>query len=189
MIRQIIQWKKAVAACGMLLWCIAAVFAHTPLLTIEDNGDGTLFIQGGFSNGASAGGVKLYLTSVVTNEKLWEGVFPDIGELEVAIPAEPYTVTFDAGPGHVVVKDGPPPPGGFGAPQSEAQPAHTGEAAAEYTGAGQPAAGMDASQLNWTAQDTAAVMPAAGVSYLSIFIALISCANAVMLIILLRRKH
>lgn len=187
-----IQWKKILFACGMLLWCIAAVYAHTPLLTVEDNGDGTLFIQGGFSNGASAGGVKLYLTSVATNEKLWEGVFPDIGELEVAIPAEPYTVTFDAGPGHVVVKDGPPPPGGFGAPQQEVQTANAGgKAAAENTGAGQPVASMDAAapQLNWTPQDTAAVMPAAGVSYLSIFIAFISCANAVMLIILLRRKH
>ncbi|MGP1576993.1 MAG: hypothetical protein ACTTH7_05825 [Treponema sp.] len=179
--------RRWLAACGMLL-CAALTFAHTPLLTVEDNGDGTIFVQGGFSNGASAGGVKLYLTSVATGEKLWEGVFPEIGELDVDIPSEPYTVTFDAGPGHIVVKDGPPPPGGFG---SAAKPAAAKPAVSKQETAPeiQPAAGMAGQSIQWTAQDTASVMPSAGVSYISLFIALVSCINLVLLIILLRRKH
>ncbi|MEL3906684.1 MAG: hypothetical protein P1P65_06620 [Treponema sp.] len=178
--------KKALAVFGLLLCSVLTVFAHTPLLTVEDNGDGTIFVQGGFSNGASAGGVKVYLVSVATKEKLWESVFPDIGELDIEIPNEPYIVTFDAGPGHIVEKEGPPPPGGFGA----APAAKTEAPAAEAAPASQPAAsGTAAPQMNWTAQDTASVMPSAGVSYLSIFIALISCANAVMLVMLLRRRR
>ncbi|WP_253694401.1 hypothetical protein [Treponema sp. OMZ 791] len=43
------------------------------------NGDGTIYVQGGFSNGTTAAGVKLYLTDKAT--KIWEGRFPDVGEL------------------------------------------------------------------------------------------------------------
>jgi len=112
--------KRKVCVAVLCVFAAAAVlYAHTPLLTVEDNGDGTIFVQGGFSNGASAGGVKLYLKDAATGEKLYDGVFPDIGETNLDIPSVPYTVTFDAGPGHIVVKDGPPPPGGFGAAKAD----------------------------------------------------------------------
>ncbi|MGP1593667.1 MAG: hypothetical protein ACTTH8_00215 [Treponema sp.] len=184
------KMKRWLAVCGMLL-CAVLAFAHTPLLTVEDNGDGTIFVQGGFSNGSSAGGVKLYLTSVASGEKLWEGVFPEIGELDVEIPNEPYTVTFDAGPGHVVVKEGPPPPGGFGAAASaNAAPAEKSEASKqEAAPEAVSAAAVSGQSIQWTAQDTAAVMPSAGVSYISLFIALVSCINLILLFILVRRKH
>ncbi|MGP1455230.1 MAG: hypothetical protein ACTTJ7_05655 [Treponema sp.] len=184
-----ISIKRVCAATGAVLFFVMTVFAHTPLLTVEDNGDGTIFVQGGFSNGASAGGVKVYLTSVATGEKLWEGVFPDIGELDIQIPNEPYTVTFDAGPGHVVVKDGPPPPGGFGAAPTakpESTPAESGSLAPAAQSASASAA---SGQINWTAQDTAAVMPSSGVSYVSLFIAFISCLNLVLLVLILRKNH
>lgn len=179
--------KRVCAVAGASLFFVMTVFAHTPLLTVEDNGDGTIFVQGGFSNGASAGGVKVYLTSVATGEKLWEGVFPDIGELDIQIPNEPYTVTFDAGPGHVVVKDGLPPPGGFGA-ASAAKPENTPveSSAPAAQSAVAPAA---SSQISWTPQDTAAVMPSSGVSYVSLFIAFISCLNLVLLVLILRKNH
>jgi len=181
--------KRVCTVTGTLLFFVMTVFAHTPLLTVEDNGDGTIFVQGGFSNGASAGGVKVYLTSVATNEKLWEGVFPDIGELDIQIPNEPYTVTFDAGPGHVVVKDGLPPPGGFGAAptaQAEGAPAQSESSAAAAQPASVPAA---SGQINWTSQDTAVVMPSSGVSYVSLFIAFVSCINLILLVLILRKKH
>ena len=98
----------------VLMMCSIMLFAHSPLLTVEDNGDGTIYVQGGFSNGASAAGVKLYLTDKASGQKIWEGEFPDVGELNLPIPNVPYTVTFDAGPGHIIVKDGPEPEGGFG---------------------------------------------------------------------------
>ena len=82
----------------VLMMCSIMLFAHSPLLTVEDNGDGTIYVQGGFSNGASAAGVKLYLTDKASGQKIWEGEFPDVGELNLPIPNVPYTVTFDAGP-------------------------------------------------------------------------------------------
>lgn len=177
--------KRMCAVFGIAVLLTLCVYAHTPLLTVEDNGDGTIFVQGGFSNGASAGGVKIYLTSIATKQVLWESVFPDIGELDVEIPNEPYTVTFDAGPGHVVTKEGPPPPGGFGA--AKEKPAETSAApAASNTNT---ASAADTAQIQWTAQDTAAAMPSSGISYLAIFTALVCCANLIMLILLLRRKH
>lgn len=181
--------KRMCAVFGIALLLALCIYAHTPLLTVEDNGDGTIFVQGGFSNGASAGGVKIYLTSIATKKVLWESVFPDIGELDVQIPNEPYTVTFDAGPGHVVTKEGPPPPGGFGA--AKEKPAEAVSAASDNTDASAPvaAASADTVQIQWTAQDTAAAMPSSGVSYLAIFTTLVCCANLIMLILLLRRKH
>nr|WP_255810280.1 hypothetical protein [Treponema denticola] len=91
----------------VLMMCSIMLFAHSPLLTVEDNGDGTIYVQGGFSNGASAAGVKLYLTDKASGQKIWEGEFPDVGELNLPIPNVPYTVTFDAGPGHIIVKRRP----------------------------------------------------------------------------------
>lgn len=179
---------KKMFAAAVLLCTALTVFAHTPLLTVEDNGDGTIFVQGGFSNGSSAGGVKLYLTSVATGEKLWEGVFPEIGELDLDIPGEAYTVTFDAGPGHVVVKDGPPPPGGFGAAPAAKAEAPAAAAAAPAAPA-MEAPASNTQQIQWSAQDTASVMPSAGVSYVSLIGLLVSCVNLVLLILLLRRKH
>lgn len=179
--------KKVFALMGIMLCFVVTVFAHTPLLTVEDNGDGTIFVQGGFSNGSSAGGVKVYLLSAATGNKLWESTFPDIGELDITIPNEPYIVVFDAGPGHIVKKEGPPPPGGFGAAPSagEGKKEETSAAPSASSGAGN----TSAPQMNWTAQDTASVMPSAGISYLSIFIAALVCANFIMLLLLLRRKH
>jgi len=40
---------------GLLLAIPAG--AHTPLLSVEDNEDGTVYLEGGFSDGSSAAGV------------------------------------------------------------------------------------------------------------------------------------
>ena len=38
------------------------LYAHTPVIEIIDNEDGTITLECGFSNGASASGVKILLT-------------------------------------------------------------------------------------------------------------------------------
>lgn len=189
--------KRKVCVAVLCVFAAAAVlYAHTPLLTVEDNGDGTIFVQGGFSNGASAGGVKLYLKDAATGEKLYDGVFPDIGETNLDIPSVPYTVTFDAGPGHIVVKDGPPPPGGFGAAKadkavkSDAAETDSSGSAAVSSGKGtNSAAPSSAAAVDWTPADTASVMPNAGVSYVSLIAMIMSCINTVLLLFVLRKRR
>jgi len=38
---------------------VSQAFAHTPLCYCEDNGDGTITCEGGFSDGSSGAGVKM----------------------------------------------------------------------------------------------------------------------------------
>ena len=166
--------KRKVCVAVLCVFAAAAVlYAHTPLLTVEDNGDGTIFVQGGFSNGASAGG-----------ETNWD------------IPSVPYTVTFDAGPGHIVVKDGPPPPGGFGAAKADkaakndaAETDSSGSAAVSSGKGTSSAAPSSAAAVDWTPADTASVMPNAGVSYVSLIAMIMSCINTVLLLFVLRKRR
>ncbi len=94
------------AALTCLLIAVSAS-AHTPLLYIEDNEDGTIYIEGAFSDGSSGSGMAVRLEDS-DGDILWEGKFDDYGAVEsVPIPdVWPYYVIFDAGPGHVVTKEG-----------------------------------------------------------------------------------
>jgi hypothetical protein len=87
--------------------------AHTPLLMLEDNEDGTLTVQGAFSTGAGAAGIDFYVKNKKEGKILLHQKFPEPSTIEIKIPAEPYYLVFDGGPGHKVVKEGPAPPGGF----------------------------------------------------------------------------
>lgn len=100
---------------GVFIFCTWTVqaFAHTPLLMIQDNEDGTLTAQGGFSTGAGARGIDLYLKTKKEEKILFHQKFPNSSSLTIKIPQEPYMVIFDGGPGHKIVKDGPAPPKGF----------------------------------------------------------------------------
>jgi len=91
-----------VVACGGL-----TVLAHTPLLYMEDNGDGTIYVEGAFSDGSSGAGMPLRLEDD-DGETLWEGTLDDFGCIEsVPIPdVSPYYVVFEGGPGHNVTKEG-----------------------------------------------------------------------------------
>ena len=91
----------------LLVLSTAVVFAHTPLLLVEDNGDGTLYAEAGFSDGSGAQGIECRLEDEDGNI-LWQGKFDDFSSVEIDIPDVPkYFVVFDAGPGHVVKKEGP----------------------------------------------------------------------------------
>ena len=150
----------------VLMMCSIMLFAHSPLLTVEDNGDGTIYVQGGFSNGASAAGVKLYLTDKASGQKIWEGEFPDVGELNLPIPNVPYTVTFDAGPGHIIVKDGPEP--------EDAATAQKPVAVSSSAG--------------WVPMDTVSAMPGVGPSFTAILALILAVINSVLIVFLFKKQ-
>ncbi|MEL3913533.1 hypothetical protein [Treponema pedis] len=101
--------RTAILVCFLVLGA-ALLFAHTPLLDVYDNGDGTFTCVGGFSNGASAAGVEIRLEN--PNEKdpekkvVFKGKLDKKGELVVKYPKnlKKFLVVFDAGPGHVIKK-------------------------------------------------------------------------------------
>ncbi len=127
----------------VVLCAPSVVLAHKPLLTVEDNGDGTIYVETGFSDGSSGAGHKIILKNKETGDILSETTIPEEGYIEeIPMPNVAYTVIFDAGPGHVVVKDGPfseeaaasaeeAPPAEETASASEAEPAVVEEKAVE----------------------------------------------------------
>ena len=91
----------------ILLMLSCSVYAHSPLLLIEDNEDGTILVTAGFSNGQLAAGKPLQLKSQASGKVLWEGKLDQQGELTCPKQSEPYTVFFDGGAGHRIEKAGP----------------------------------------------------------------------------------
>lgn len=81
------------------------VFAHTPLCSCYDNGDGTVFCEGGFSDGSSASGVKIRVLDASGNAVI-EGAMSENSEFEFDKPDGDYKVVFDAGPGHEITIEG-----------------------------------------------------------------------------------
>lgn len=206
---------KKIVVFFVLLFCRFAVFAHSPLLSVEANGDGTIYVEGGFSNGAGAAGVKLYLKDKETGEVLWDGVFPENGSINLPIPNVPYTVTFDGGPGHLITKDGPEPPNGFGAENGASEEdTDTGSAGGETeSGAdGEPedlsensaeeneadgAVQEDEDEIEeelsvisaaWNPVDTAQTLPPTGVSFIVILTLIFSAVNLILMIFILKKK-
>ncbi len=100
---------KALLAAVLLCCSISLAGAHKPLLAVEDNNDGTIYLEAGFSDGSSAAGHKIILKEEKTGKVISEHKVGEDGTLEVDKPKVPYTVTLDAGEGHIVTVDGPPP--------------------------------------------------------------------------------
>ena len=91
----------------MVFLLVGQVSARTPLLSIADNGDGTIYVEAGFSDGSSATGMPCKLLNK-DSKVLWEGKFDIYSSLTIKKPdADPYFVVFDGGPGHVATKEGP----------------------------------------------------------------------------------
>jgi hypothetical protein len=86
--------------------------AHKPLLAVEDNMDGTIYIEAGFSDGSSAAGHKILIKEQESGKLLSEHRVGEDGTLEIEKPSVKYTVTLDAGEGHKVTQDGPAPTAG-----------------------------------------------------------------------------
>jgi hypothetical protein len=75
--------------------------AHTPLCSCYEIGGGTVICEGGFSDGSSAAGIEIRVEDK-DGKELKSGKMDDFSEFEFQRPDVPYTVIFDAGPGHEV---------------------------------------------------------------------------------------
>ncbi len=162
----------AAAAAVLIVLCTQSARAHKPLLAVEDNGDGTIHVEAGFSDGSSAAGHKIVMKESDGGKVLSEHRVGKDGTLEIKKPTVRYTVTLDAGPGHVVTVDGPPPDATAAkadvAPDKKPAPASGLESRQSVSGAAQgkpvtpPAAPGPPSEL---APVTAGLpSPAAGIS-------------------------
>ncbi|WP_319468625.1 hypothetical protein [uncultured Pseudodesulfovibrio sp.] len=80
-------------------------FAHSPLMSCFDNGDNTVTCEGGFSDGSSAAGVKMYVKNA-DGKNLIDGKMNEDSEFTFDKPAGSYGVVFDAGEGHTVEING-----------------------------------------------------------------------------------
>lgn len=76
------------------------LFAHTPLLTCIDEGDGSVTCEGGFSDGSSAGGIKFRLEQ--NGKVLLDTKLNGSSEVNFQKPQGAYSAVFDAGAGHIV---------------------------------------------------------------------------------------
>jgi len=90
-------------AVGLVLaiFMVPQAFAHTPICSCSDAGDGTILCEGGFSSGSSAAGVAMKVVGA-DGKVLIEGVMNEDSEFTFKKPEGPYKVIFDAGPGHEV---------------------------------------------------------------------------------------
>ncbi|MFW5488870.1 MAG: hypothetical protein ACNI3A_10730 [Desulfovibrio sp.] len=88
-----------------LLWATPAL-AHSLFMTISDNSDGTITVEGMYSTGATAAFTEVRLEDAQGNV-LFKGKTDEFGELIVNKQPKPYTVILDAGPGHVASEKGP----------------------------------------------------------------------------------
>lgn len=80
-------------------------FAHTPLFSCFDNADGTIFCEGGFSDGSSAAGVAI-LVKDASGEVIHTLQLSGNSDVEFEKPEGEYSVIFDSGEGHEIVIPG-----------------------------------------------------------------------------------
>lgn len=79
---------------------IVISYAHTPIMSCIDEGDGTVTCEGGFSDGSGAGGVEFRIEQagkVILTDKL-----DSQSEINFKKPQGEYTAVFDAGAQHEV---------------------------------------------------------------------------------------
>ena len=76
--------------------------AHTPLFSCYDMGDGTIECEGGFSNGSSASGVKVFIKDA-SGAEIKNAALDENSYIIISKPDGAYTVTMDAGEGHAVI--------------------------------------------------------------------------------------
>ncbi len=92
------------SACFLAFLCTGvSAYAHTAMMACYDNGDNSVTCYGEFSDGSSATAIPV---RVLDGEKhvLLEGKMDEAGEFTFSRPGEPFTVLFDAGPGHRVTE-------------------------------------------------------------------------------------
>jgi type 1 fimbria pilin len=90
---------------ALVLVLAGSAFAHTPLCSCFDEGDGTITCEGGFSDGSSAAGVTMYVEDG-GGHTLLKGKMDEDSEFTFDKPNDDFTVVFDAGEGHTIEIDG-----------------------------------------------------------------------------------
>lgn len=93
--------RKLVLMAMVVALSASGAFAHTPLMSCFDNGDGTVTCEGGFSDGSSASGVKMHVISA-SGKTIMSGKMSEDSEFTYNKPEGKYKVVFDAGEGHKV---------------------------------------------------------------------------------------
>lgn len=99
--------KMLITFCLFCIFLPFSALAHKPLLMVDDNDDGTIYIETGFSDGSSGSGHTIRLKDAATGKILKEAKVPEEGSLDLKKPSVPYIVIFDAGEGHIVEAEGP----------------------------------------------------------------------------------
>ena len=108
--------KKLIMMC--LVFISVTVFAHAPLLSVDDNKDGTIYIEAGFSNGEKADGMEFFIVkdkpyngpedTYEGKMIIFKGKFGEKSSLTIIKPlTAKYEVIFNGGPGHIISKKGP----------------------------------------------------------------------------------
>jgi len=97
-------------ALAVLMFFVAVLFsaqsyAHTPLCSCYDAGDGQIVCEGGFSDGSSASGVQMRVEDKSGKIHV-NGKMDEFSEFTFKKPDFDYVVVFDAGPGHEIKIDG-----------------------------------------------------------------------------------
>lgn len=87
----------------LVVFFTTQALAHTPLCSCYEE-EGTITCEGGFSDGSSAAGVSMKVLDKA-GKVLTSGKMNEDSEFTFKKPDVPYTVVFDAGPGHVVKVD------------------------------------------------------------------------------------
>ena len=96
-------------ACLILVLILnSQALAHTLFMTVEDNEDGTVIVQGMFSTGATGVGIEVRLEDE-KGKVLWKGKTDADGECTFKKPGVPYSIIMDfgPGPGHQAREEGP----------------------------------------------------------------------------------
>ncbi len=91
----------------LALTLLLPLFAHRVNVMVDDNGDGTVYIETGLSTGGTAAGAKIHITERATGRPLWQGVIPEEGHITTARPNVAYSVHLKMGKGHTITKQGP----------------------------------------------------------------------------------
>jgi len=79
--------------------------AHSAICSCFDNGDNTITCEGGFSDGSSASGVRVFVRDM-GDQTLDRGKMNEDSEFTFKKPDQAYKIVFDAGPGHQVEING-----------------------------------------------------------------------------------
>jgi hypothetical protein len=85
---------------------VSLAWAHTLVLGVQDNGDGTVTVEGIYSTQEVAAGAEVRLEDREGNT-LWKGKLDEFGECTFEKPEGPYTIILDGGAGHTAERKGP----------------------------------------------------------------------------------